>query len=52
MKLSKKYVSSELKELKRILFLLCKGKGSLADYLLMTITCCGGLVIGFLMWGI
>jgi hypothetical protein len=52
MKMSKKFIISELKDFKRVFTLLCKGSGSLSDYLLMTVICCGGLVIGFLTWGI
>jgi len=52
MKITKEYILSEINDLKCILILLCKGKGSLSDYFLMVLTCCSGLAMGYLMWGV
>jgi hypothetical protein len=52
MKISKKYILSELKEFKRISSLLCKGKGTFADYLLMSLVSIVSLSMGYWIWGV
>jgi len=44
------YVKKELTELKRVTTLLCKGKGSLSDYLLVSLPGLVGLISGYFVW--
>jgi len=52
MKLSKTHISSELKKLRWVIKLLCLGKGSLSDYLLMAIVAAAGIGVGYWIWGV
>lgn len=50
MKITINYVKEELLELKRVSTLLCRGKGSLSDYLLITLPSLVGLISGYFVW--
>jgi hypothetical protein len=47
MKITKKYIKSELKDLKKAIVMLCKGKGFLSDYLLISLAGLLGLISGY-----
>jgi len=50
MKITIKHIKSELKDLKKAVVLLCKGKGFLSDYLLISFVGLLGLVFGYFVW--
>jgi hypothetical protein len=50
MKIAIKHIKSELKDLKKTVALLCKGKGFLSDYLLISLVGLLGLISGYLIW--
>ena len=52
MKLSKTYITSELKKLRWVIKLLCLGQASLSDYLLLAIVASAGIGAGYWIWGV